>query len=732
MKNSQQSSRWKRSKAYAANVPKEPPESVSSKYPPRSSTSASSQGNRNEINTERDAGVPRQSVDERRQTQHQLPQIQIRQQDQPQPADERQDIGMHDEGFVSNTTGFISEVSASPAPDRSAQVAMRPVPLQELAENQQENGHLPQDQGEYRPNTYQPPAREEHSINVVVLSSQNHPPGDPRQDIPRSLVPGSGGFSEKKHPPPRSHDDPHALPRPHPDNGQPGAWKQGAEKQGDDSQNRSPDTACQNHHGKRNEWQGANKEASDPYLYAGAAGPRLLGLDAAHTQNTLAIRTVTQSESHSTAFGSEQAPKQKVLSKLSRISDAPAQKVTEGYHKLVGRRSSNPGALKPMQPKPEPEAHPALPTHAEVTLRDIETRIYELLRQRANRILPKIPPRGPVIETFLDWVPRELDVWKTDISSLHGKITVLEGKVRTATQTARDEGDNARKAEAERNQWKSRYDATARDADELRTRLNKEENNSAHVRQELHKVNGEVTRLNGSFQEIESANWGLRSEIHQTTKSLHEQRATVQWLNKQLQEADTTYKNDLALLNEELDLEKESRETDRQAHSEQLASQRSDFQQQKEQEEKKHKQIVRKQRQVIASHDVENYRPIGDDTFQLSFQTIAQTIGNLLVLVPQPSNPGNGAAAEIDSTGFLARRMSVRLNGDSRPRGGGVQAWPRFFRSVCWRILVEGFFQDQPGFGVFGPEGEGYELLKGLREVFMQTTADGKMSLSWP
>lgn len=552
------------------------------------------------------------------------------------------------------------------------------------------------------------------SINAVSPASQDYHGSDSRHDAPSPAVSGNGVVSEETQFHQQSYNDRYEQPGPDQNNGYPGAWQTEVE-----SQNEHPDTTYQSYHSEPNEWRGANTEARDPYLYAGANVPKQLRTNDFESQNALAMNAV---HSHSPAL--EPGPEYGWMAwrNLSRSSNATNQKLTKGQD----RRSSRPGTIQSLRRKPVQHARPTPSTQAEVALRRTEDRILEVLRQLGDPL--ELPPRGSVTEKFLDWVPKEIKAWSNDTRALKEEIEILEGEARDAKHAAKTERDNAREA---RNYWEGQCAEMTAAAETLNMHLEVEKDKVAHGQQELYRSRGEAKQLSNSLEQVKTAHGRLQRHLENETRLLGEERREVQRLNNQLQDANATHNAALALLKDELDQERSSRQEDWQAHSRQLASQQSDFQQQREQEEKKHKQIERKQRQVIASHEVENYRPIGDDVFQLSFQTAAQTIGNLLVLVPQPSNLKSGATTEMDSTGFLARRMSVRSNGDGRPRGGGAKAWPRFLRSVCWRILVEGFFQDQPGFGVFGPEGDGYELLKNLREVFMQTTADGKMPLSW-
>jgi hypothetical protein len=190
-----------RAETYNGRLSTEAPEVVMAKYPPRPDSSASSQGRPHEPNIERNAGVPRQAVEERLQTRHRNQDMQVGQQNQPLPTDERQGVGMQDDTFASTQTGFVSEASASSAPNRSAQVDTGPVSPQELATNPPTDGHPPQGQGRYQPNTYRPPAGGEQSINAAARPSQSHPAGDPMHDTPPILVAGNEVSSEKRQPP---------------------------------------------------------------------------------------------------------------------------------------------------------------------------------------------------------------------------------------------------------------------------------------------------------------------------------------------------------------------------------------------------------------------------------------------------------------------------------------------------------------------------------------------------
>ncbi|KAK1756308.1 hypothetical protein QBC47DRAFT_184512 [Echria macrotheca] len=88
------------------------------------------------------------------------------------------------------------------------------------------------------------------------------------------------------------------------------------------------------------------------------------------------------------------------------------------------------------------------------------------------------------------------------------------------------------------------------------------------------------------------------------------------------------------------------------------------------------------------------YEATSDQVFKKAIQTLSQSINNLAVSVPQPTNY---RAVPTDRTGYLGRRWNLDR---------GENAWRRFLHSLCLDVLFDGFFYWPLGFGVFGKEGE--------------------------
>lgn len=120
-------------------------------------------------------------------------------------------------------------------------------------------------------------------------------------------------------------------------------------------------------------------------------------------------------------------------------------------------------------------------------------------------------------------------------------------------------------------------------------------------------------------------------------------------------------------------------------------------------------------RQLAMYNSSGSYAAIPDQEFSTSFRRLAQRISNLVALVPQPPNLLVAGDELLDPSRYLARHMD-QVN----------RAWPKFLRSACWCVLIEGFFSIPLGFGALGKIGEGMEMLHQLRMLFVKGEAGGK------
>lgn len=108
-----------------------------------------------------------------------------------------------------------------------------------------------------------------------------------------------------------------------------------------------------------------------------------------------------------------------------------------------------------------------------------------------------------------------------------------------------------------------------------------------------------------------------------------------------------------------------------------------------------------------------SYTAISDDEIRGHFQLLTRRINNLIKWVPRPQT--YALEEHLDPNGFLTRNSQQ-----------GGRNWPKFVRSVCWRSIMRGFYCRQLGFGAFGNDGEGFEALDHLRQLFALPDPQGK------
>ncbi|KAH7012862.1 hypothetical protein EDB80DRAFT_834460 [Ilyonectria destructans] len=107
-----------------------------------------------------------------------------------------------------------------------------------------------------------------------------------------------------------------------------------------------------------------------------------------------------------------------------------------------------------------------------------------------------------------------------------------------------------------------------------------------------------------------------------------------------------------------------------------------------------------------------SYTAISDDEIRGHFQLLTRRINNLIKWVPRPET--YAVSEHLDPNGFLTRNSQQ-----------GGRNWPKFVRSICWRSIMRGFYCRQLGFGAFGNDGEGFEALDHLRQLFALPDCQG-------
>ena len=117
----------------------------------------------------------------------------------------------------------------------------------------------------------------------------------------------------------------------------------------------------------------------------------------------------------------------------------------------------------------------------------------------------------------------------------------------------------------------------------------------------------------------------------------------------------------------------------------------------------------------IASYSKEEYIAIPDDKLKFWFKDIARRIDRLCREVHRQE--GSAAGETLDRNGFLSRVVDNR-------------GWPRFVHSVCWEVLLRGFFAYPLGLGAMGSQGRGYEVLYALYQTKAAQDANGTAPVS--
>ena len=114
---------------------------------------------------------------------------------------------------------------------------------------------------------------------------------------------------------------------------------------------------------------------------------------------------------------------------------------------------------------------------------------------------------------------------------------------------------------------------------------------------------------------------------------------------------------------------------------------------------------------IVGSQD-RYYVQISDSSFAQLLESVSQQITDLSAGVGRPS--AHLIDRSLDPTNYLNQSPQER---DRR--------WTIFVRSVCWRVILSGFFEFPLGFGCLGSLGEGFEKLYHLYLLFCRPSLDG-------
>jgi len=119
---------------------------------------------------------------------------------------------------------------------------------------------------------------------------------------------------------------------------------------------------------------------------------------------------------------------------------------------------------------------------------------------------------------------------------------------------------------------------------------------------------------------------------------------------------------------------------------------------------------------IVGSQD-RYYVQISDSSFAQLLESVSQQITDLSAGVGRPLS-AHLIDRSLDPTNYLNQSPQER---DRR--------WTIFVRSVCWRVILSGFFEFPLGFGCLGSLGEGFEKLYHLYLLFSRPSPDGMWTL---
>ncbi|KAF9875534.1 hypothetical protein CkaCkLH20_06915 [Colletotrichum karsti] len=126
--------------------------------------------------------------------------------------------------------------------------------------------------------------------------------------------------------------------------------------------------------------------------------------------------------------------------------------------------------------------------------------------------------------------------------------------------------------------------------------------------------------------------------------------------------------------------------------------------------------LALKELRIAAFSSSGNYKPIHDNGFGQALQRLSQQVKNLTAYVPTTNLIP--VDSNIDPTKYLVRNPN------------SSRGWQNFVRSVCWKIIIRGFFAYQLGFGSLGSHGEGFQSLLMFYQLFARSGRNNANSKS--
>ncbi|KAK2779586.1 hypothetical protein CKAH01_02934 [Colletotrichum kahawae] len=307
-----------------------------------------------------------------------------------------------------------------------------------------------------------------------------------------------------------------------------------------------------------------------------------------------------------------------------------------------------------------------------------------------------------------------------DLKKLESKAMIeredpkVHRKARTSQQFKREIADNKRCIDKQAEEIKTQQAQIAR----LQHDYNTKDIETDALTKDLKKARQSVDFLDGKLRTAET--------------NFQQARVRTQELQRERQQAEQTHiqSMDFAIeriqkLEDEVGDSRRNYEEQRAADTARHASMIEETQLRHaeilSQMEDNHGKVVKDLSSKIASKDSRiasyssngNYKPIHDSVFRQTLQSLSQQVKNLTLHVPRTDNITMGT--DLDRTGYLGRSAQQKSRG-----------WQNLVISICWDVIIRGFFAFPLGFGSLGSQGEGFQMLVKFYQVFARPDPDDK------
>ncbi|KAH0443915.1 hypothetical protein CcaCcLH18_00741 [Colletotrichum camelliae] len=291
-------------------------------------------------------------------------------------------------------------------------------------------------------------------------------------------------------------------------------------------------------------------------------------------------------------------------------------------------------------------------------------------------------------------------------------------KARTSQQFKREIADNKRCIDKQAEEIRTQQAYITR----LQYDYNTKSNETDTLAKDLKKARQSLDFLDGKLRTAET------NFQHAPVRTQELQQEKQQAEQTHIQNMNLTFER-IQKLEDELENSRRNYEEQRAADTAQHASIIEEAQlrhaERLSQMEDNHSKVVKELSSKIASKDSRiaayssngNYKPIHDGVFRQTLQSLSQQVKNLTLHVPRTDKITVGN--ELDRTGYLGRSAQQKSRG-----------WQNLVISICWDIIIRGFFAFPLGFGSLGSQGEGFQMLVKFYQVFARPDSDGPTSNS--